>query len=178
MLSFENYTIRPLIPNDLEQYFNLVETNRERLKDFFAGIVSKTKSIEATKLFLEEIVEKRKAKQYFAYVVVDNKNQNFIAFIDIKNVDWTIPKTEIGCYADHQFAGKGITTKAIRTFLKYSFDHFKFKKIYLRTHHSNKAAQILAEKCGFEKEGIIKMDYKTTSGTIVDLIYYGLLNIK
>ncbi len=94
----------------------------------------------------------------------------------MKNLDWSIPKAEIGCYTDETFAGKGITTKAMRLFLDYCFEHFKFKKIFLRTHHTNKAAQTLAEKCGFEKEGNIRMDYKTTSGEIVDLIYYGRLN--
>ena len=33
----------------------------------------------------------------------------------------------------------------------------------------------LLEKCGFEKEGLIRRDYKTTSGELVDLIYYGKL---
>ncbi|MEQ9169125.1 MAG: GNAT family protein, partial [Fulvivirga sp.] len=60
-------------------------------------------------------------------------------------------------------------------FVDYCFEHYGFKKIFLRTHHSNKPAQIIAEKCGFEIEGTIRMDYKTTSGELVDLIYYGRL---
>jgi len=63
----------------------------------------------------------------------------------------------------------------MKLFISFCFNYFEFKKIYLRTHHSNKAAQSLAEKCGFEKEGIIRMDYKTSSGKIIDLIYYGLI---
>ncbi|TJY35944.1 GNAT family N-acetyltransferase [Pontimicrobium aquaticum] len=178
MLEFENYIIRPLVLEDLDEFFNLIETNRERLNDFFAGIVSKTKNIEATRVFLKEVIKKQESKQYFAFVVVDNTTNKLMAFIDLKNIDWTIPKTEIGCFTDKKISGKGITTKAIKTFLDYSFNHFKFKKIYLRTHHSNKAAQTLAEKCGFELEGIIRMDYKTTSGKIIDLMYYGLINNK
>jgi ribosomal-protein-alanine N-acetyltransferase len=33
----------------------------------------------------------------------------------------------------------------------------------------------VAEKNGFILEGIIRSDYKTTSGVVVDLMYYGLL---
>jgi len=66
----------------------------------------------------------------------------------------------------------------MKHFLEYCFEQFEFKKIFLRTHHSNKAAQSLANKCGFVVEGTIKMDYKKTSGEIIDLIYYGLLNKK
>ena len=173
MLHFDNYTIRPLETTDLEPYFELVERNRTRLEDFFTGTVSRTKDLTATKVFLEDIDQKRAEKQYYPFIVVDNTTGNFIAFIDLKNVDWSIPKTEIGCYTDTQFAAKGITTKAMQLFVDYCFEQYGFKKIFLRTHHSNKAAQVIAEKCGFEVEGTIRMDYKTTSGEIVDLIYYG-----
>tara|TARA_R110001599_G_C12014249_1_gene638332 strand:+ start:137 stop:679 length:543 start_codon:yes stop_codon:yes gene_type:complete len=176
MISFDHYTIRPLETSDLIPYFDLVERNRKRLEDFFTGTVSKTKDLEATKLFLEEIDQKRNAKQYYPFIVIDNSTNNFIAFFDLKNLDWSIPKTEIGCYTDTEFAAKGITTKAMKLFVKYCFEHYGFRKIFLRTHHSNKAAQAIALKCGFEIEGTIRMDYKTTSGKIVDLIYYGRLN--
>ena len=176
MINFENFTIRPLELSDLKAYFELVERNRKRLEDFFTGTVSRTKDVAATEIFLKDLSDKREAKQYFPYVLVDNSTNAFVGFFDLKNIDWTIPKTEIGCYTDEQYAGKGLTTKAMKYFMDYCFDHFQFKKIFLRTHHTNKSAQIVAEKCGFEKEGVIRMDYKTTSGEIVDLIYYGKLN--
>ena len=176
MIHFEHYTIRPLEVSDLHTYFELVERNRKRLEDFFTGTVSRTKTLEETTLFLTELSEKRAAKQYFPFVLLDNITNEFVAFIDLKNIDWSIPKAEIGCYTDEKYAGKGLTTKAMQLFIEYAFHHFNFKKIFLRTHHTNKAAQILAERCGFEIEGTIRMDYKTTSGAIVDLIYYGRLN--
>ena len=176
MIHFDTYTIRPLEVSDLIKYFDLVERNRRRLEDFFTGTTSKTKDLAATKIFLLELVEKRKLKQYFPYVLIDNTTDNLIAFFDLKNLDWNIPKAEIGCYTDMHFAGKGLTTKAMKLFLDYCFEHFEFKKIFLRTHHSNKAAISLANKCGFQVEGTIRMEYKTNSGEIVDLIYFGRLN--
>lgn len=178
MISFENYIIRPLEVSDLIPYYALVERNRKRLEDFFTGTVSRTKDLVETEIFLKELSAKREAKQYFPFILLDNSTEEFVAFIDLKNLDWTIPKTELGCYTDEQFAGKGLTTKAIRVFIDYCFKQYNFKKIYLRTHHTNKPAQTLAENCGFEIEGNIRMDYKTTSGEIVDLIYYGRLNDK
>ena len=176
MIKFENYTIRPLEVADLHQYFDLVERNRKRLEDFFTGTVSNTQDLKSTEEFLIKIDNKRRNKEYYPYLVVDNLTNDFIAFIDLKNLDWSIPKTEIGCYADEKVAGKGVTTKAMKLFMDYCFENFNFKKIYLRTHQSNRAARIVAEKCGFELEGTIRMDYITTAGEIVDLMYYGKLN--
>lgn len=174
MINFDNYTIRLLEIDDLVKYFDLVERNRRRLEDFFTGTVSRTKDINETKIFLSELIDKRDLKQYYPFILIDNSTSNFIAFFDLKNLDWSIPKTEIGCFTDEKYTGKGLTTKAIKYFIEFCFEHFKFKKIFLRTHHSNKVAQSLALNCGFEFEGTIRMDYKTTSGEIVDLMYYGL----
>lgn len=176
MITFENYTVRPLEVGDLNAYFDLVERNRKRLEDFFTGTVSRTKDLSETEIFLNEMITKRTQRQYFPFVLVDQNTNEFLAFIDLKNLDWTIPKTEIGCYTDEKFAGKGLTTKAMQAFVDYCFKEFQFRKIFLRTHEGNKAAQLLAEKCGFKVEGKIRMDYKTTSGEIVDLIYYGRLH--
>jgi RimJ/RimL family protein N-acetyltransferase len=175
-MNFDNYTIRLLNTEDLHPYFQMVEKNRSRLENFFTGTVSRTKTLDEARKFLGEITEKARNRQYFPFVIVDNSTNHIIGFIDLKNIDWNIPKTELGCYIDEDYSGKGISAKAISTFCDYCFEEFRFKKLYLRTHHSNKAAIRIAEKCGFEKEGVIRRDYKTTSGELVDLIYYGKLS--
>lgn len=173
MINFDHYTIRLLQPADLEKYFLLIENNRKRLEDFFTGTVSRTKTFEETKIFLKEIVQKRYSKSYYPYIIENNENGDFVGFIDIKNIDWNIPKAELGFYTDEQYAGKGISSKAFSLFVEYCFDHYGFDKLFLRTHESNFAAQKLAEKAGFQIEGKIRKDYKTTKGEVVDLIYYG-----
>lgn len=176
MLAFDKYLIKPLEKTDIDPYYKMVERNRKRLEDFFTGTVSKTQDLDATKNFLEEISVRRDEKKYYPYIIIDKTSNEIVGFIDLKNIDWSIPKTEIGCYAEEKFAGRGIMRQALTLLIAHAFSEFNFRKIFLRTHHSNKDAIRLAEKCGFEVEGHIKMDYKTTSGEIVDLLYYGLIN--
>ena len=95
--------------------------------------------------------------------------------MDVKNIDWNIPKGELGCFIDRHFEGKGFTKKAFSRFISHLFNQYGFNKLFLRTHESNTSAKSLAESCGFEQEGILRQDYKTTEGELVDLIYYGLL---
>lgn len=175
-MKFDNYTIRPLTADDLVPYFELVERNRERLNDFFTGTVSKTSNLEETKAFLADMIERAQAKTYMPFLIVDNTNGQFVGFLDLKNIDWNIPKAEMGSYIDKDFAGKGVGIKAFQLFCDYCFETYGFRKLFLRTHASNTAAKRIAESCGFQQEGIIRCDYKTTSGELVDLIYYGRLN--
>jgi RimJ/RimL family protein N-acetyltransferase len=174
-MKFDNYSIRLLEIQDLDNYYQLVKNNRERLEDFFTGTVSKTKTYEDTRNFVIDMVKRTNDKVYFPYLVIDNSNQKIVGFLDLKNIDWGIPKSEIGFYIDKDYAGKGITSKALNLLCDFCFSDYKFQKIFLRTHSSNISARTVSEKSGFELEGIIRKDYKTTSGEIVDLIYYGKL---
>lgn len=172
-MRFDNYLIRLLEIQDLDNYFQLVQNNKQRLEDFFAGTVSKTKNYEETRNFVLDMVNRAKDKVYFPYVVIDESNGNIVGFFDLKNIDWSVPKSEIGFFIDKKYAGKGITTKALNLFCGFCFTEQRFQKLFLRTHASNSPAKNVAEKCGFELEGIIRKDYKTTAGEIVDLMYYG-----
>lgn len=174
-MTFGNYTIRPLVQEDLLQYFEMVERNRSRLADFFTGTVSRTKTLADTRAFLNEIEEKRKDKRYFPYLIIERGSKMIIGFLDVKNIDWSIPKAELGCYMDADYAGKGVASSAFSIFCDHCFSQFGFTKLFLRTHQSNVAAQKLALNTGFEQEGLIRCDYKTTGGELVDLLYFGRL---
>jgi ribosomal-protein-serine acetyltransferase len=174
-MKFDQYNIRLVESTDQQNYFQLIENNRPRLEDFFAGTVSKTKTLEDTGKFIEENIQKMKDKKYFPFIVIDTTNNQIAGFIDVKNIDWNIPKAELGCFVDKNYENKGLSSKALEKVIDYLFETYNFAKLFLRTHENNTSARKLAEKCGFEMEGRIRRDYKTTKGELVDLIYYGRL---
>lgn len=175
-MTFDNFSIRLLTLQDEEAFFKLIDRNRSRLEAFFSGTVSKTRTGEETSLYIKEIVAKAEQKTYLPFLIIDNNNGSVAGFIDIKNIDWNIPKGELGCFIDAAYENQGIPTKAMRLFTDHCFANYGFKKLFLRTHQSNVAARKVAESSGFEVEGTIRRDYKTTSGELVDLIYYGRLS--
>ncbi len=174
-MQFDHYSIRPLALSDLDAYYAMVDKNRKRLADFFAGTVSRTATLEDTKIFLADIVERAKDRTYFPFVIIDNTQEAIIGFLDLKNLDWNLPKSEMGLYMDVDHGGQGISHRAMDVFCTYCFETYGFEKLFLRTHKTNAAAVAIAEKCGFILEGTLRKDYKTTSGELVDLLYFGRL---
>lgn len=160
---------------DLQVYFEMISRNRERLLQYFAGTVSKTNNFDDTKVFLIDMENRMKERSYFPYVLVDIDTGALIGFYDLKNIEWTVPKTEIGYFIDVQYEGKGIGAKALKVFCDHCFSAYGFEKLFIRTHESNLPARRIAEKCGFEMEGTIRKDYRTSSGELVDVLYYGLI---
>ena len=167
--------IRPLTEADAEIYFELIQRNKDRLANFFAGVLSRTQTLEDTRTFVKDAVARRDAKIYFAYLIFQRNNNALIGFLDLKNIDWSIPKAEMGCYTDRDHAGKGVAKAAMHLFVDHSFREHGFNKLFLRTHRSNESAIRVALNSGFTQEGTIRCDYKTTSGELVDLLYFGLL---
>lgn len=170
---FDNYKIELLNENGGEALFNLIDKNRTRLEDFFAGTVSKTRTLEDTLNYCVEIQNRIKVKSYFPYMITDISTGQFVGLVDVKNIDWNVPKAELGSFIDNRYEGKGIVTKATNLVVDYIVEKHKFLKLLCRANSRNKGSIAVILKNGFELEGTIRKDYRTTKGEIVDLNYYG-----
>jgi len=94
-----------------KSFFNLIDSNRVRLSEYFAGTVANTRTLEDTINYCKLIDEKVKNKSYFPYIIVNRKNNNFIGYVDVKNIDWSVPKAELGYFIDSEYEGRGIISQ-------------------------------------------------------------------
>ena len=174
-IHFRNYTITLLEPHQGETFFKLIDDNRPRLEAFFAGTVSKTRTLEDTLKYCKHIEEHINDKHYFPFIIKDTRTDMFIGLMDVKHIEWSIPKAEIGYFIDAHYEGKGIISEGLGLLIAYLADTYQFKKLLCRASSTNLGSMNVALKNDFELEGTIRRDYRTTEGTLVDLNYYGRL---
>ncbi len=176
-MSFDsnNYQIILLREEDSASFFTLIEKNKERLSDFFAGTVAKTTTLEATEAYCKEIMTRIEDRTYYPYLIKEKASGKLIGFIDIKNIDWNVPKAELGAFIDMDDEGKGIITHHLTHLIHTIVTEYGFKKLFCRIAKENKRSIQVALNCGFEYEGTMRRDYRTTDGRLVDLNYYGKL---
>lgn len=172
-MTFDNYKISLLGVNDGHAFFELIDSNRQRLEDFFAGTVSKTRTLEDTLGYCDEMQKRITAISYLPFMITDIKKNKFIGLVDVKNIDMNVPKAEIGSFIDKHYEGKGIISKATNLVILHIVKDYKFIKLLCRANSRNKGSIAVILKNGFELEGTIRKDYRTTTGEIVDLNYYG-----
>lgn len=173
MMTFDHFKINILQANEAEAFFNLIDTNRARLEDFFAGTVSKTRTLTDTINYSVEIQQRIKNKSYLPYMITDTRTNSFVGLVDVKNIDWNVPKAELGSFIDSNYERQGITTTATNLVVDHIIKKHKFIKLLCRANSRNKGSIAVILKNGFELEGTIRNDYRTTKGEIVDLNYYG-----
>ncbi|WP_299766434.1 GNAT family protein [uncultured Dokdonia sp.] len=170
---FTPYQCTLLQEEDSLSFFTLIQENKKRLNDFFAGTVAKTTTLEATQEYCKEISIRIKHRSYFPYIIKEKASQKLIGFIDIKNIDWDVPKAELGAFIDADYEGKGIITHHLTSLINTIVQEHGFKKLLCRIAKENKRSIQVALACGFEFEGTVRRDYRTTDGRLVDLNYYG-----
>jgi [ribosomal protein S5]-alanine N-acetyltransferase len=63
---------------------------------------------------------------------------------------------ELGYWIGEPFWGKGIATAAVQSMVKLGFETLELRRIYAGVFEHNLASMHVLEKCGFEKEGILR----------------------
>ncbi len=80
----------------------------------------------------------------------------------------------LGYWIRSDLAGQGLATEAARAVVDFAFVRLELNRVELVADVANKASQRVAEKVGFEREGI-KRQGTWVDGRGVDVYLYGLL---
>jgi len=174
-MNFDHFTIKQLQKEDVLDYFQFIDSNRDRIAQYFPTTIEKIEDIESTDSYIASKIELSNKKESFYFIIIDTLKKKISGSLILKNLDWNVQKCEISYFIDKKYEGKGITTKALSQLTGYCFKELKLNKAYLRIAKDNSPSIRVAEKNGFEREGILHQDFKLTNGNCIDVIFYGLL---
>ncbi|CAN5355443.1 GNAT family protein [soil metagenome] len=160
--------IRTYKLSDAPSLFQVVAANKDILADYFPLSVEQNTSVMNTrKYILQRNKDRNEGKSLFAGIFL--KDQNIlIGQICIKDINWRVPKCDMGYFLDKKYFQKGLGSEALLLFSDYCFQKLEFAKITLRIEPKNIASKKLAQKCGFELLGISKNDFRSSDGRLME----------
>lgn len=140
--------IRPQELFDAELLFEIItHTNLEFIE-------MPIKTLEEEKCFLRLNEAKRKANFEYNYSILFYGKLVGACGIRIdQHRPWV---GEIGYFVDRDYQGKGIAAEAVRQLEKVGFEGLDLQRITILMDTRNLASERVAQKCGYEKEGIMK----------------------
>ena len=114
-----------------------------------------------------------KAATRIPYNYVIALNDEAIGGIGLKfGTDVGSRTLEFGYWLGDEHWGKGITSSAGKAFLDWTFETFPYiVRISAKVYHRNKASMRVCEKCGMERESVMRAAV-FKDGTVGDLICY------
>ena len=174
-MKFTNWKLDKIEDILAEEFFGLVDENRNRISKTFPVTVSNCANLEKTTESIANniLIEKEKTGYYF--YIRNLETNNLIGYLGIKKIDYNISKCELFYFIDKDFEGKGIISKAVSDVIAICFKELSMNKIFICTSKINFGSQQIALKNGFIQEGILREEFKNGEGLLEDIIYFGLL---
>jgi ribosomal-protein-serine acetyltransferase len=171
----DNYLIRLINKDDAQAFHGIISENKKRISNYLPKTTLANSDLESTIIYIDQKMQQAEAKENFCFVIENIENHELVGAVFLKSFDWSVPKCELGYFVDYKSEGKGIISKALKQIINYCFSVLRLNKLFLRTAIDNTGSKKVAEKNGFIKEGILRKDFMTENGELIDVIYYGLV---
>lgn len=134
----------------------------------------KLPSLAETKIgILEDRLAFQKA-EVLRYHLFAKENGAFIGAVRLHEIEWDIPKLEIGYWIDSRRSGSGFILEAVNAVTTLAFHDFYCQRVEIRCDAANSRSRAVAERAGFALEGLLHNDEWSMDGTkLIDTCIYG-----
>ncbi len=92
----------------------------------------------------------------------------------LQEIDWEVPKFEIGYWCRTKLTGRGYITEAVRGITEFAFDALGARRVEIRCDSRNLPSARVAERAGFLLEGELHNNEIGTDGTVRDTLIFAL----
>lgn len=172
VVNWKMQSVNEILP---EEFYSLIDRNREHIAKTFPVTLAGCNDVEKTTAFIAASIENQNKKENYYFYIRDQKSNDLIGYVCIKNINLNISKCELAYFVDAVFERRGIITKAVGDIISFCFKELQMNKVFICTSTVNKASQSIAMKHGFVQEGILREEFKNGEGVLEDIIYFGLL---
>jgi len=166
-------TLRRFRAGEGQAYFDLLQKNKAFLHDFPTTVRNNQSAIDSEK-YLQKCIAQWYLQEVYFFAVCEKNSDKIIGMLRVFKINWKFPSAEIAYFLDDDYKRRGYISEGFQHLIPFCFDQLKMNKLRLITNITNKASQGVALKCGFEREGIHKSDFKIVDGSFIDVVSFGL----
>jgi ribosomal-protein-serine acetyltransferase len=160
--------LRPYALSDADELIALITANLDHLKPWMGWAHG------YDPVTTHDHVRRGAAQEHGAQFVIVRAG-HIAGTIGFHAFDWMNRSTSIGYWIAAADQGHGVVTGAVRALSRLAFDDWGVHRIQLRAAPHNARSRAVAERCGFEPEGIAR-GAELIGGRYRDLVVYALLS--
>ncbi len=108
-----------------------------------------------------------------AFAVVDDQDY-LLGSVSLLSIDWDRSLGLVAYWLAPESRGKGVGARAVATLCQWAFDALRLARLELRVDIRNEPSQRLAERVGFQREGLVRSSQEI-HGERIDEYLYALL---
>ena len=166
----EETQLRLLEERHVEEYFVLIERNKEHLHEWVA-VEAYEGSVETLRAYVKQrLLQFVNGEGYHLGIWYQDA---LVGVLDYR-LNWRRRKAELGYWIDATMQGKGLVIRACRTMVRHAFEEHELHKVEISCATDNTRSRAVAERLGFTQEGILRQTDRLHD-RYVDGVFYGLL---
>jgi RimJ/RimL family protein N-acetyltransferase len=115
------------------------------------------------------------ARTDLPFLAFEKSAGRLVGSIGLHRTDWQVPKTEVGYWIRTSAARNGYATEGVRALVACAFDRLGAQRVELVADEQNMSSRRVAERCGFELEGILRNVQRGQDGRLRNACIYARL---
>jgi RimJ/RimL family protein N-acetyltransferase len=178
VLEGRNIVLRSLSRQHAEALYRLVDRNRSDLQLSFPILSNEVISTARARNWIAERQRLQKQGQQLVFSLISRNDGGMLGYLAAVHIEHRVPKCELAYFMDAAFRGRGYMKEGLELLLDVLFYSLKFNKVLCRVAPENEPSLRLLEGLGFEREGLIRNDFRSGQGQLGDCIYLGKMPKK
>lgn len=171
-LHSQRLELRPLGFGDEQALLAYLTREKSRLQSDFPVMTKSVTDPQSAAAFVRNKVLEWVRRVSFSFGI--RSQDEFIGTLTLKHFDWSVPKGDAGYSLGAAWEGRGLGSEALDLALTFARQQLGLRRLYLRIHPENLGSQRVAEKCGFQREGLLRNDFVDGHGQAQDVLYYSV----
>lgn len=169
----ERLWIRLPLPGDGDLVYEAIMESLDHLQPWMPW-AQKTPTKEKTEENVRKAYCSFLARHDLRFHLFDKETKMFIGSSGLHNIDWSIPKFEIGYWCRKSRIGEGYITESVRGLTVFAFEILKANRVEICCDEKNKQSRKVAERLGYQLEGVFRNYRLTVDGELEDTCIYSM----
>ncbi len=166
----DGYELRALVDRDTPELHPLIERNRARLARWIHWAHGQTE--QDTRAFIGRARAMEQEGSGLSRAVLAGGRLAGVVGI---TVDRANRSAAIGYWLDRDSEGKGVITAAVAALADDGFARWQLRRIEILADVENRASCAVAERLGFQREGVLRQSYRVSDERYSDDAVYSML---
>jgi RimJ/RimL family protein N-acetyltransferase len=171
----ERLVLRMPEPGDGILVNEAIKASYSELKPWL-GFAQVLPSVDDTETNTREAHANFITRKALRYLVFCKQTDQFIGSTGFHNINWDVPKFEIGYWIDSRMGGKGYMTEAVRRLTDLALTELKARRVEIRCDSDNIKSRRIPVQLGYELEGVLKNEDLSVDGKrVTDTCIYAMV---
>lgn len=169
-----------LRPPQIEDAAAINEAIRESFTELHAWMewAVTVPTVAESRAFCETSMRQRREGTACPMLILDAASGLLVGASGYARMDWAVPSFEIGYWCRTPLCGRGYVSEATAALARYAFEVLGANRVELRMDERNVRSVAVAERLGFELEGVIRHHVRDHHGNLRNTRVYALLDIS